>query len=134
VVDWDSASIESYESLESNSGQQHEMGAGYNFDQQSNDYMGMSQSELAAGPPGSMQADGQPWMQSHYDDFSMGNQGPTNGATQQAAAQRNQPLIVLQGHRTGFLEQYIYTEQQLEQMKLQQQQKEMTMKPWERDI
>ena len=57
-------------------------------------------------------------MQTQYDGYQLGNQGaPPTSAPQQSMPQRNQPLVVLQGHRTGFLEQYIYTEQQLEQMK-----------------
>ena len=46
----------------------------------------------------------------------------------------NQEIIVMQGRRNGFLEQYIYTEEELEEMKMQQQQKEMSMKPWDRDL
>ena len=53
---------------------------------------------------------------------------------QQYGENYNQELVVLQGRRNGFVEQYIYSEEQLEEMKLQQQQKEMSMKPWDRDL
>lgn len=43
-------------------------------------------------------------------------------------------VVLVQGQRNGFIDQYIYSEDQLETMKLRQQQKEANMKPWEREI
>ena len=43
-------------------------------------------------------------------------------------------LVLLQSRRNGFIEQYIFTEEQLEEQKMQQEQREMNMKPWEREI
>ena len=40
----------------------------------------------------------------------------------------------LQGMRKGFIEQYIYSFEELEEIKLQQQQRELNMRPWDRDI
>lgn len=42
AVDWDSASIESYESLESLSGQPSDPSASYNYDEHSNEFMNMN--------------------------------------------------------------------------------------------
>jgi hypothetical protein len=48
--------------------------------------------------------------------------------------QEEKAIVVVEADRSGFLDEFIYSEEQLEQMKMQQRQREMNMKPWEREI